>query len=148
MFKKYWSLKKSWLVFFERLKNLLQYIKNNLINSDDKIQVNVKPWGYDKMYMDKDLIEDKLYQLVDQFNERKSNHRDFYSTLLNHIHLIYNGNGRTSKILFVSSSVEYKFLIFLGWEYWNILVNIRIFGTFCEFLRFLVNTRILKQFGE
>ena len=36
----------------------MQYIKNNLINSDDKIQVNVKPWGYDKMYMDKDLIED------------------------------------------------------------------------------------------
>ena len=30
------------------------------------------------MYIDKDLIEDKLYQLIDQFNERKINHRDFY----------------------------------------------------------------------
>ena len=53
--------------------------------------------------MDKDLIEDKLYQLVDQFIERKINHRDFISTLLNHIHPFYDGNGRTFKILFVSS---------------------------------------------
>ena len=30
------------------------------------------------MYIDKDLIEDKLYQLIDQFNERKINRRDFY----------------------------------------------------------------------
>ena len=55
------------------------------------------------MYMDKDLIEDKLYQLVDQFSERKTHHRAFTSTLLNHIQPFYDGNGRTFKILFVSS---------------------------------------------
>ena len=53
--------------------------------------------------MDKDLIENKLYQLVDQFNERKINHRDFYSELLDNMHSFYDGNGGTCKILFVSS---------------------------------------------
>ena len=36
------------------------------------------------MYVDKDLVEDKLYKFTDQFNERKINHRDFilhYSTI-------------------------------------------------------------------
>ena len=78
---------------FERLKHTLVYIKNNLIDSgynmyltvDSMIdinniitgsnnitlrKVNVKPCGYDKMHMDKDLIEDKPYQLVDQFNQK------------------------------------------------------------------------------
>ena len=32
------------------------------------------------MYLDKDLIEDKLYKLVDQFNKRTINRRDFCST--------------------------------------------------------------------
>ena len=64
---------------FERLKKELAYTKNNLIDSDKSmyltvnsladinniitglnnitlIKVNVKPYGYDKMYMDKDLI--------------------------------------------------------------------------------------------
>ena len=34
-------------------------------------KVNTKSCGYDKIYMDKDLIEDLLYQMVDQSNERK-----------------------------------------------------------------------------
>ena len=55
------------------------------------------------MYIDKDLIEDKLYQLVDQFNERKISHRDFYSKLLDNIHPFYDGSRRTYKILFVNS---------------------------------------------
>ena len=68
---------------FERLT----YIKNNLIDSDsiyltvDSLinsrniitssnnvtlrKVNVRLCGYDKMHIDKDLIEDKLYKLVD-----------------------------------------------------------------------------------
>ena len=110
---------------FDRLKNALLYIKNNFIDSGDNMyltvdslidinniitgsnditlrKVNVKPCGYDKMYMCKDLIEDKLYQLVDQFHERKTNHRDFYLELFDDIHPFYDGNGRTCKILFVS----------------------------------------------
>ena len=55
------------------------------------------------MYIDKDLIEDKLYQLIDQFNERKINRRDFYWELLDSIHPFYEGNGRTCKILFVAN---------------------------------------------
>ena len=53
--------------------------------------------------MDKDLIEDKLYQLIDQFNERKINQRNSYATLLNSIHPIYVGNVKTCRILFVGS---------------------------------------------
>ena len=77
------------------LENInFERLKSNLIDSDDNtyftvdllidinniiagsnnitlIKVNVKPCGYDKMYIDKDLPEDELHQLVDQFNERK-----------------------------------------------------------------------------
>ena len=80
------------------------YIKSNTINSDDNMylnvdsltdinviitglnnitlrKVNLKLCGYNEMYMDKDLIEDKLYQLgqnkLDQFNEGKINYIDF-----------------------------------------------------------------------
>ena len=31
----------------------------------------IKPYGFDEMYIDKGLIEDKLYQIIDQFNESK-----------------------------------------------------------------------------
>ena len=43
------------------------------------------------MYMDKDLIEDKLYQFIDQFNERKINYRNFYFEFLNNIRPFYDG---------------------------------------------------------
>ena len=46
-------------------------------------KVNVKPYGFDKMYMDKDLIEDKLYQMIFQFNERKHMAVKFHSVILN-----------------------------------------------------------------
>ena len=49
--------------------------------------------------MDKDLIEDKLYQVIDQFNERKINHGDFYFALLCSIYPFYDKNGRICKIL-------------------------------------------------
>lgn len=28
-------------------------------------KVNVKPYGHEKMHIDKDLIEDKFYQIID-----------------------------------------------------------------------------------
>ena len=69
---------------YKRLHKALVYIENNLIDSDGGMyltvdtlietnniitgsnnitlrKVNVKPYGFDKMYMDKELIEDKLY---------------------------------------------------------------------------------------
>ena len=47
---------------------------NNIITSSNNVtlrKVNVKPYGYDKMYMDQDLIEDKLYELTDQIELNK-----------------------------------------------------------------------------
>ena len=35
------------------------------------IKVKLKPYGFHKMYMKKDLIEDKLYQITDPLNEKK-----------------------------------------------------------------------------
>lgn len=40
----------------------------------------------DKIYKDKDLTKDKLYQLTDKCNERKINHRCFYLVLFDNIH--------------------------------------------------------------
>ena len=79
---------------------------NNIITGSNNItltKVTVKSYVYDKMYVDKDLIEDKLHELIDQFSDRKISHRDFYFTLLDKIHPFYDENGRTCKILFVSS---------------------------------------------
>ena len=50
---------------------------NNLIFDSHNIilvKVNVKPYGFDKMYIDKY----KLYQIIDQFNERKITPVNFY----------------------------------------------------------------------
>ena len=63
-------------------------------------KVNVKQHGLNKMYMDRDLIKDILYQVIDQFNESKITPLKFYSTLLNEINPFYDGNSRTCKILF------------------------------------------------
>ena len=41
-------------------------------------KVDVKLNRFDKMYMDTELIEDKLYQILDQFNERKITSTKFY----------------------------------------------------------------------
>ena len=60
---------------------------NNLITGSNNItlrKVSVKRYEFDKMYVDKELIEDKLLQIIDQFNERKK----FYSILLNKIMVI------------------------------------------------------------
>ena len=87
------------------MQEALVYIKNNLIDTDggmyltvvSLIEMNNIITGsdnitlrkvnashiFDTMYMDKELIEDKLYQIIDQFNERKITSTKFYSILLN-----------------------------------------------------------------
>ena len=66
------------------------YIENVLIDSDNIItrsnnitlrKINAKPYGFDKMYIDKELIEDNLYQIKDQFNERRIATKKFYSII-------------------------------------------------------------------
>ena len=70
------------------------YIENNLIDSDggtylsvDSLieikdiingsnnitlkKLSVKAHGFDKIYMSNELVEDRLHQIIDQFNERK-----------------------------------------------------------------------------
>ena len=46
--------------------------------------------------MNKDLIEDKLYQTIDQFNERKTTPVKIYSILLNKINPFFDKTERTS----------------------------------------------------
>ena len=113
---------------YKRLQKAFVYIENNLIVSDGGMyltvdslieinniiigsnnitlrKVNAKSYGLDEMYMDKELIEDKLYQIIDQFNGRKITSTKFYSILLNKIHQFYDGNGRTCKILCANDDV-------------------------------------------
>ena len=55
--------------------------KNNIITGLNNIylrKVNAKPYGSDKTYMVKVIIENKLYQIIDQFIERKATTVKFY----------------------------------------------------------------------
>ena len=77
---------------------------NNIITDSQNLLLrdeNVKPEGFDKMYLDKSLIELALYQLVDEFNERKVTHNQFCNIFLDLIHLFRDGNGITCTILFI-----------------------------------------------
>ena len=42
-------------------------------------KVNVKPCGFEKMYMNRELIEDKLYQIIDEFRQIQAN--SIYETM-------------------------------------------------------------------
>ena len=77
---------------------------NNFITDSQNLflrDVNAKPAGFDKMYLDKILIKSALYQLVDEFNERKLTYNQFSNIFLDFMHPFRDGNGRTCKILFV-----------------------------------------------
>ena len=86
---------------YKILQKSLVYIKSNLVDSDGGMhltfdslievnnitigsnhitwrKVNVKPYGFDKIYLNKKSIEDKLYQKIDRFNERKIATSKFY----------------------------------------------------------------------
>ena len=57
---------------------------NDIESGSNKItlkKVNVKQSGFDKIYVDKEVIERRLYQIIDQFNERKITATKFYSIL-------------------------------------------------------------------
>ena len=77
-------------VNFEWLKKALTYIKNNVIDSDNNIYLTVDSLvGINNIitgWNNITLIEAKLYELTDQLNERKINHRDIYYVLLGNIH--------------------------------------------------------------
>ena len=76
---------------------------NNIVTGSNNItyrKVNVKPSGFDKMYMKKDLIEEKFYQIIDQFNERKITPTTLKCTPK--IHSFYNGNDKMYEVLFAN----------------------------------------------
>ena len=57
---------------------------NNIItgsNITTLSKVSVKHCGFHKMYMEKDIIEDNLNQIIDQFIEKKIIPAKFYSIL-------------------------------------------------------------------
>ena len=59
---------------------------NNIITDSQNLflrDVNVKPAGFDKIHLDKTLIEPALYELVEQFNERKFTCNQFSNIFLN-----------------------------------------------------------------
>ena len=55
--------------------------------------------------MEKQLIVDKLYLIIDQLNERKIKSTKFYSIFLKKMHLFYDGNGRVCQILVANNDV-------------------------------------------
>ena len=57
------------------------------------------------MYMDIELIEDTLSQIIDQFNERKITSTKIYLILVSKIHSFYNISNRTCKILFANNDI-------------------------------------------
>ena len=82
---------------------------NNIITGSNNISLrkfNLMQYGFDNMFITKDLIEDKLFQIMHQFNH-KNTPAKFYSILytkymLYKIHPFYDVNNRTSNILFAN----------------------------------------------
>ena len=66
--------------------------------------VTVRWWGFDKMYMVKDITEYKLYQIIHHFSERKIIQITYYLIILNKVHLfmIEMEHVRTCKIFFLN----------------------------------------------
>ena len=71
------------MCWFIYQNNLIDYDNNMYLTADSLIEINnitglnntlrkatVKLYGFDQMYIDKDLIKDKLYPTIDQFNKR------------------------------------------------------------------------------
>ena len=65
-------------------------------------KVNAKSHGFDKVHIEKDLIEDRFYQITDQFSEKKITPAKFYLIFLQEIHSFYNGNGNLCQVLFAN----------------------------------------------
>lgn len=80
------------------------------LNNVTPRKFNVKLYRSDKRYTDKEPIQDKLYQIIFQFNGRKTGYGDFYFVLLENIHSFYDGNGRKdfNKIRIQEQHYNYK----------------------------------------
>ena len=74
-----------------------------IINSNNIKKFNVKPYGFDKMCIDKELIQALSNNRSIQW--KKNTSKKFYSLLLNKIHPLHVGNDRTCKILFANDDI-------------------------------------------
>ena len=86
---------------------------NNIITCSNYVtlrKINVNPYEYDRIYMDKDLVEDSAYQTIDQFTERKITPLKFYSILLNKINPLSDGNGRRCRIQLANNDKTNKII--------------------------------------
>ena len=99
---------------YKRSKKALSYIENSLIvtgsNNITLRKVDVKPHEFDKVFMEKDLIEVKLYQIIDRFNNKKVAFVKFYSIHSSKAHPFYDENGTTYKILFANNDKTTKLI--------------------------------------
>ena len=77
------------------LNNIITRKKNNGLRV-----INVKPAGYNCMYMHYNNINFALQILIDNCNDRRITKTEFFKRFLE-IHPFEDGNGRTVKILFV-----------------------------------------------
>ena len=77
------------------------FLKNKKLD-DCGIILILRKWlewiVFDKMFMNKELIKDKLYQIINQFKEKKIAFTKFYLILLNKIHPFYDKNCWRCKI--------------------------------------------------
>ena len=73
-------------------------------------KIKVKPYGFDKLYLENDLIGNKLCQMIGQLNERKITPKVFYSIIPNKIHPFYDENEKTSKVLFANGAEIMKLI--------------------------------------
>ena len=110
--KKFINMLKSY-VFIQN--NLKENGKNLLLTMQSLLDLNniilntknptfrlkqVKPAGYNFHYMDYKIVSFHLQILVDNWNSRYLTPRRFIQSFLE-IHPFLDGNGRTSKILFI-----------------------------------------------
>ena len=85
---------------------------NNIITDSKNLflrDVNVKPAGFDKMYLDKSLNEPALFLLLDEFNERIVTHNQFCNIFLDFIHPFRDGNGKHVKLCLFKQHLIFNF---------------------------------------
>ena len=79
-------------------------------NNISSRKVNVKPYRFNKMYMDKDLIYYKLYQIVDQFSERKTTTLKLFQQ---YIHFLIEMVWWDVKILFANDDKKHLYSCYI-----------------------------------
>ena len=87
----WWGIAKCFYVLFVCfcVSKLFRKKIKKIITDSDTITYNVEQNGFDKTYMDKGAKNNKFYEIIDQFNERKMTTIMFYSIFLNKIHLFF-----------------------------------------------------------